>query len=169
MVVDCTGDRKSSVLLVAAQGSLGYRAESSVHPRGVIAEALQFGLHVGDGLIRWQAVVFVDRPIVVVGGVIRVVTPGRVPPAIVPTPVPAADENDRVATVMPPIVAVIPIMMAAMMVGRLAPVRMSALPVAELVLRRAGKTMRICRIVTCPIPMPCAVASADWTARLTGR
>src|SRR6059058_4085418 len=99
----------------------------------VIAEALQLALHIGNSFVGRETVVAVDRLIGVVVGVVGIVTPRWIPPAVIPAPVTAADEDDRVTMIVPPAAAVTMAMLAVLM-SRLAPVARAAVPTAEAIL-----------------------------------
>src|SRR2546422_1514239 len=79
--------------LVGGERLAGQRPEQSIHLTSVIAHLLQHGLHVGDHLIRRLSVVtHIDRSVV---GIIfgrRIVTPCRIPVAVVPEVVTATDQ-----------------------------------------------------------------------------
>src|SRR6266498_2640977 len=85
--------------LVGGERLAGQRPEQSIHVTPVIAHLLQHGLHVGDHLIRrLSAVTHIDRSVV---GIIfgrRIVTPCRIPVAVVPEVVTATDQLHAVVT-----------------------------------------------------------------------
>src|SRR5438034_5473129 len=79
--------------LVGGERLPGQRPEQSIHLTLVIAHLLQHGLHVSDHLIRrLSTVTRIDRSVV---GIIfgrRIVTPCRIPVAVVPVIVTATDQ-----------------------------------------------------------------------------
>ena len=74
-------------------------------------------MNVSDCFIRRQTVIAIDRAVIAIIGVVGVVTPGRIPPAIIPAPVTTIDKDDRVTMVMPPIPAMVMTVVAVMMSG----------------------------------------------------
>src|SRR5437762_11146667 len=87
----CRGE--SVIALVSGKRFAGQWPEQSVHLTLVIAHLLQHGLHVGNHFIRWlSTVTHIDRSVV---GIIfgrRIVTPCRIPVAVVPEVVTATDQ-----------------------------------------------------------------------------
>src|SRR5207244_11443277 len=75
------------------------RPEQSIHLTPVLAYLLQHGLHVSDHLIRrLRVVTHIDRSVV---GIIfgrRIVTPCRIPVAVVPEVVTATDQLHAIVT-----------------------------------------------------------------------
>ena len=64
---------------------------------------MQGDLDVRDHLVGKQITVSVDRPVVIVIAVERIVTKGRIPVASVQEIVSGGNEYDRVAMIMPPV------------------------------------------------------------------
>ena len=93
------------IALIARDGRLSLRTHFAVDGVGIITELLQLGLHAGNDLIRLLTVGAVDRLVVLVIGV-GIVTPGRIPPAVPPTPPAPVKKDDRGAMMSPPIFAV---------------------------------------------------------------
>src|SRR5437870_13443769 len=85
--------------LVGGERLAGQRPEQSIHLTSVIAHLLQHGLHVSDHLIRrLRVVTHIDRSVV---GIIfgrRIVTPCRIPVAVVPEVVTATDQLLAIVT-----------------------------------------------------------------------
>src|SRR4051812_44133096 len=103
------------IRLESGQRSLGLRTEASVDGMGVITPVMQFGLHIGDDLLRRKTTVVVNRSVISVAGII-VVTPRRVPPAAVPAPPTPIGPNDDRTIIMPPVVVVM-MMAVVVMIG----------------------------------------------------
>jgi len=114
-VVDAGRDRHAMVALVTRNRALGERTHFAVDGVGVIAELLQLRLNAGDDLIRGRGGGAVDRLVVLIIRV-GIVTPGRVPPAIVPAPPAEIEKDQRQAMVSPPVLIVM--MMAVVCVDR---------------------------------------------------
>src|SRR2546423_6202263 len=98
--IDTGSDRQTVVGLKTRDRGACQRTHAPVDRVLVISALLERSLNTGDNLFGRLTVVTVDRFVVVVVR-IGIVTPGRVPPAVVPTP-PAEIEKDDRGTMMPP-------------------------------------------------------------------
>ena len=96
-------DGQPIVLLVTFQRGTRCRTQNTINLIGIISEVLQCALHVRDHLIWRQILVTIDRLVKGIGRVERVIAPGRVPPAGIPTPITPVNQNDHVAVMPPPI------------------------------------------------------------------
>ena len=54
---------------------------------------LQRCLNIDNYLVGSKCVIAIDRAVVVIIGIIRIVTPGRIPPAVIPTPKPPTNKT----------------------------------------------------------------------------
>src|SRR5205085_3358454 len=88
------------------------RSEQTVDGIIIITLFLERGLDVGYYLARREIVVTIDRLVVGIGTVVRIIAVGGVPIAVVPIIITAAEENDP-AEVAPPPAAVVPVPMMA--------------------------------------------------------
>src|SRR6266853_366460 len=90
--INAGSDRQKMISLVTRDGGAGERTHSAVGGIGVVTELLQLSLNTGHDLVRRKPVVAINRFVVpIIRG--RIVTPGRIPPAVIPTP-PAPIEKD---------------------------------------------------------------------------
>src|SRR4030095_10634634 len=80
--------------------------QNTIHLIEIISEVLQCALHVRDHLIWRQILVSIDRAVKGIGRVERVIAPGRIPPAGIPTPITPANQNDHIAVMPPPVTVV---------------------------------------------------------------
>src|SRR4030095_1015190 len=80
--------------------------QNTIHLIEIISEVLQCALHVRDYLIWRQILVTIDRLVKGIGRVERVIAPGRIPPAGIPTPITPVNQNDHVEVMPPPITIV---------------------------------------------------------------
>src|SRR5438477_4768625 len=91
-LVDHRRHGESLISLISGERLPGHWPEQSVHFTSVIAHLLELGLHVRDHAIRrFSTVTHIDRGIV---GIIlgpRIVTPRRIPIAVIPIIVTATD------------------------------------------------------------------------------
>src|SRR5438874_9351567 len=89
------------IALVTCNRLARKRPEQTVDFALIITLLLECGLNVGDHLIRWQAVIGIDRAVV---SVIRIgsVSPCGVPPARIPVIPSAIRKNDTVVMTVPP-------------------------------------------------------------------
>src|SRR4051794_30963860 len=90
------------VTLVSRQGCARVRADQAVHRITIITLFLKRGLDIRDHLSRREIVIAVDRLIVSVSAVVGIVAVGRVPIAIVPVVISAAEKDDPIVTAPPP-------------------------------------------------------------------
>src|SRR5438309_1383088 len=81
------------ISLISGERLPGHWPEQSVHFTSVIAHLLELGLHVRDHTVRrLSTVTHIDRGIVGIILGARIVTPGRIPIAVVPVIVTATDQ-----------------------------------------------------------------------------
>jgi hypothetical protein len=73
------GNRQIVIALVVRDRGLGQRIEYPVYRTGVIPVLLQLCLNVCHDLVRVQTIKSINRAIVWIGSVARIVTPRRVP------------------------------------------------------------------------------------------
>jgi len=104
-LIDARRDRHVMIALVARDRALSERAHLAVNGVGVIAELLQFGLNASDDLVGRETGGAVDGLIVLIIRV-GIVTPRRVPPAVIPTPPTPIEKDQRQAVVPPPVLIV---------------------------------------------------------------
>src|SRR2546423_8022121 len=90
------------IALILGQRGPSQRPHFTVDRPRVITLLLQRDLNGGDNLIRRKSVETVDRLVVVIIRV-GIVTPGRIPPAVIPAPPTEIEKDDRGATMPPPI------------------------------------------------------------------
>src|SRR5438132_5187961 len=84
---------ESLISLISGERLPGHWPEQSVHFTSVIAHLLKLSLHVRDHAVgRFSAVTHIDRGIVGIILGARIVTPCRIPVAVVPVIVTAADQ-----------------------------------------------------------------------------
>src|SRR6202023_923674 len=91
------------IALVTREGSPSERTHFAVDGIGVITKLLQFGLNAGDDLFRREVAINWFVVLIIRVGI---VTPGRIPPAIVPAPPAPVEKDERRAMIFPPIVVV---------------------------------------------------------------
>src|SRR5690348_3798221 len=108
-LIDAVADRHVVIALIARNRALRQWAHFAVDGIGVITELLELCLNTGDDLVRRFAVGPVNRLVVLIIRV-GVVTPRRVPPAVVPAPPTPVEKDQRDAMMLPPI---FPMMMVA--------------------------------------------------------
>src|SRR5205823_4773711 len=89
--IDRAGDRQAVVQLIICNRLSRYRSEHAIDRLGEVAELLQLVLHVGDDLVRRQTIIAVDRAVVSVVRIIRIVSVSRIPVSKVPSVKAAAD------------------------------------------------------------------------------
>ena len=128
--IDRTGHLDPGIALIPGKCFLCQRAKDTIRFVGKVAESLQLALHVGHDLIRQKAITSINRSVVFVIGTVWIISPGGIPPAVVPTPIAQVDEDDRVAAVMPPITTMMIAMVIVMAMARLGPTRFATLPVS---------------------------------------
>src|SRR6185437_8467689 len=107
---------------------------------------------IGDNFVGKKSIVTVDRPVVLIVGIGGIITPGWVPPSVIPAPEAQIDENDRRAMLAPPIAIVVMMMVVIVTMTGLGPSGSSALPIAQAVLCRTIEARAIGRIIPRPIP-----------------
>src|SRR4030095_1213908 len=90
--------------LVICDSCLRCRPQHPIDRVRIISQLLQCCLDIGNDLVGLKSVVTIDRTIVIVVGIIRVVPPGWIPTAVMTTPIAPADKYNSVAVMMPPIV-----------------------------------------------------------------
>lgn len=125
--IDRAGHLDPGIALIPRECFLRQRAKDTIRFVGKVAESLQLALHVGHDLIRQKAITSINRSVVFVIGAVWIITPGGIPPAVVPAPVAPVDEDDGVAAVMPPIATVMIAMVIVLAVARLGQTRFAAL------------------------------------------
>src|SRR5438445_1988753 len=118
------------VALVAGNGGASKRAHFAIHGVLIVAALLQLRLDAGDDLFGREPIITVDRLVIVVIR-IRIVTPGWIPPAIVPAPPAKIEKDDRGAMVPPPPVVVMMITIIEVVEMRLVGAGDIAVPIPE--------------------------------------
>jgi len=104
--IDPGSDWQKMITLTARDCGAGERSHLAIHGVGVVTALLQCNLNAGHDLMRRKAVVTVNRFVVPVIRV-RIVTPGRIPPPVIPTPPAPVEKDDGDAVVSPPIGAMV--------------------------------------------------------------
>src|SRR5947207_1137637 len=105
--IDNCGDLQAVILLISSYCRSCRAAERAADPAAVITKLLESALYVRDHLIRQQITISVNRAIVIVILVGRIVTPGRAPITRVPIIIAASDKNDGCKMAFPP-TAIVP-------------------------------------------------------------
>src|SRR5512132_2196087 len=101
--VDGARHRQVILYLVILNCRLRHRPEHAINRFAEITKLLQRVLHVGNDLVRRQTIIPVGRSIIRVVRIVIVVTPSRIPIAEVPRIKSAANQNDGVAMIPPPV------------------------------------------------------------------
>src|SRR6202030_3955071 len=107
--IDYSGDKQSGVLLISRNRLTRCRSEGAGECPAVIAFFLKRALHIQDHLVRQQIAVGINRPVIIVVFVYRIVTPRREPITPVPIIISASDKNDDREMLFPPN-AIVPLM-----------------------------------------------------------
>ena len=124
-------DRQPVVALIIRDGCPGQRPDDAVHRVLIISELLQRALHVGHDLVGRKTVVSVNRLVVLIIRVVRIVAPCRIPPAGVPGPKAPVEENNGRAVISPPIAIVMMTTMLCMPAARFGKIVAFAVPIAQ--------------------------------------
>src|SRR2546430_15342373 len=118
------------ISLVTRDGGAGERTHSAVGGIAVVTELLQLNLNTGHDLVRRKPVVAINRFVVpIIRG--RIVTPGRIPPAVIPTPPAPIEKDDGGAAGSPPIGAVVMVTVVRVVQSRLRNAADVSAPIAE--------------------------------------
>ena len=118
------------IALIAREGGASERSHFTVDGPGVITLLLKRNLNTGHDLIRRKPVVAVDRLVVLILRV-GIVTPGRIPPAVIPTPPAKIEKDDGGATMPPPVRAVMMMTIVDVVQARLGSVGDISVPIPE--------------------------------------
>src|SRR6202011_2179644 len=103
-LVDHRRRGESLISLVGGERFPGQRPEQSIHFTSVVAHLLQLGLHVRDYAVRrLSTMTHIDRGIVGIILGARIVTPSRIPVAVVPIIVTATDQLHALVTRVVPV------------------------------------------------------------------
>src|SRR5260370_37891174 len=95
-----------------------------------MAEPVQLSLNAGHDLVRRKAVVTVNRFVVLIIRV-GIVTPGWIPPAVIPAPPTEIEKDDGGAMISPPVATVVVIQMIEVVQSRLRNAGHIAVPIAK--------------------------------------
>src|SRR6266542_1018092 len=102
-LVDRSGNKQTLVALIIRQGGTRLHAERTGNRTAVVTRLLQCHLNIHDHLVGQQITVSVDRAIVIIITVERIVAQGGIPIARVQIIISAVNENDGCETLLPPI------------------------------------------------------------------
>ena len=138
--------------MIADQGVAGRWIKGAVDFAIIVPESLQFILNIGYDFVGWETVITVDRAIIDIVGVVRIIAPARVPPTTPPAPPTEIDEDDGIAMMVPPILTVIIMAPLAVILLRLGKARWVCARVVQSVLCLLVEV--IARIVSRPVSRP---------------
>src|SRR5439155_13454291 len=93
-LVDRSRNKQTLITLIIRQGGTRLYAERTGNRTAVVTRLLQCHLNIHNYLVGKQITVSVDRPVVIVIAVERIVTPGRIPIASIEKIVCGVHEND---------------------------------------------------------------------------
>jgi len=119
-LINCSGNEQAVITLKIGKGRSRLYVKRTGYWAAVVARLLQCHLNVRDDLIRQEITVSVNRSVVIVIIIERIVAPGRIPIASIQEIISTAYEND-VGAMLPPPVAIVPFV----------PMRTQRIPVAE--------------------------------------
>src|SRR6476660_285472 len=105
--IDCSGHGQAVIALVTGERGAGVRADETVHLIIIITLCLKRGLDVHDHLAGIEVVVAVDRLVVSISAVTRIVSVGRVPVTVVPIVIAPGEKRDAGITAPPPAAIVV--------------------------------------------------------------
>src|SRR5256885_10234498 len=105
--VNCGRHGQTAVALEVRKRRARVRSDQPVHLIIIITLLLERRLNVGNHLAGIEIVVAVDRLVVGVGAVVRIVAVGRIPITVIPKIVAAGEEADPGIVVSPPTAVVV--------------------------------------------------------------
>src|SRR5437899_1573522 len=126
---------QSVVLLVSGQGAASVNSQRTVDVSGIVAELLERVLHVHDDLVRQQIAIGVNRSVIIVALIVRIVSPSRIPISRVLIIIPASDQHDNDIVLFPPIVVVPFMPVAAHSLRVIVAIIVSCFPTPNIVIR----------------------------------
>src|SRR6266567_4299918 len=106
-LVNCSGNQQALVTLIVRKGRSRLYVERAGYWTGVVTRILQHRLNICDDLIGQQIAVSVDRSVLIVIIIARIIAPGWIPIASVQKVISPANQNDGVTMLSPPI-AIVP-------------------------------------------------------------
>ena len=106
-LVDRSGNEQTLVALIIRQGRSRLYVERAGYRTKVVTGILQHYLNIRDDLIGQQIAVSIDRSVLIVIIVARIIAPGWIPIASVQKVISPTNQNDGVTMLSPPI-AIVP-------------------------------------------------------------
>src|SRR6266481_2520813 len=106
-LVNCSGNQQALVTLIIRKRRSRLYVERAGYWTKIVTRILQHCLNIRDDLIGQQIAVSIDRSVLIVIIIARIIAPGRVPIASVQKIISPANKNDG-ATMLPPPIAIVP-------------------------------------------------------------
>ena len=125
------------IALILGERRSSQRSHFSVDRPSVITLLLERDLDTGHDLFGRESAVTIDRLVVLIIRV-GIVTPGRIPPAVVPAPPTEIEKDDRSAMIPPPVMVVVMMMIVNVGHARLRTAADMSVPIPE-----TGGSLRI--------------------------
>ena len=104
--IDIADNRQHMIALVVRNCGPSQRSHRAINRVTKITALLQCALHIRDHLVGWQSIITIDWLIVGIVGIVRIIAPRWIPPAIIPTPPSKIEKDDGSAAASPPIAVV---------------------------------------------------------------